>query len=1103
MPSPSRSLRSTTTRSPHDEDAVKVQTDPVDEQDATQLRDELQATLGTAYILARELGGGGMSRVFVAREAALDRDVVVKLLPPDLVADLSVDRFRREIQLAAQLQHPHIVPVLSAGEIRVGSANRPAVPYYTMPYVEGESLRARLARLGALPILETASILRDVAKALAYAHERGVVHRDIKPDNVLLSSGSAVVTDFGVAKALSSARREQAAMLTSIGTSLGTPAYMAPEQAAADPNTDHRADLYSFGCMAYELLSGRPPFTRRTLQQLLTAQMSEPPRSIRELRPDTPPLLAELVMRCLAKDADDRPQSAADLVSVLSGVHNMLEPNAAIPAGLVGGRMRLGWALALYLAAFGSVTILARTAIVAIGLPDWVLPGAVLVMALGLPVILTTAYVHATLYRALTRTQTPTTGGSAAPRGTMAKIAMRLSSHVSWRRTALGGVGALVAFAVLVGGWMELRALGIGPAGSLFGAGRLAARDRLVVTDFRVRGADSSLASVVSEAVRMTLGQSGVISVVSPTAIAAALRLMQRPPASRVDLALAREVAQREGAKAVVDGDVTPLGAGFVVTLRLVTADSGLELASFNETADSPRELLPALDKLTRALRGRIGESLRRVRADPPLAQVTTSSLEALHRYAEGVRANNVDADFGRAIYLLEAAVAIDTTFAMAWRKLGVAYANARFSRAKQDSALARAYQFRDRLTEREALLATAYFFSPGPGRDRQRALRAYESLLARDPSDPVATNNIATIYRDRRDWTRAAEFYRRGIAADSASIISYGALFRVLLGHGDLNEAEKMLATIRRRFPGVGSVNNDESQYWYARGRLDSAMAAAQRARGARAEQTQAAGAYLLASLARVQGHLADGRRHSAAGRAADAARGAAVPALADSVDAALEDVWFREDRARAVARLTATLASVPLGTLPMEQRDYFRIARVFALAGRPDRARAILGQYDAEVSDTSLRRWEEPYRSAALAEIALAERRPRDAIEELRKSAARSDGAVASCGRCIHAALGRAYDLAGMRDSAVASFERYLATRDLLPLRPEGDPQYLAGVHRRLGELYEVAGDVQRAVGHYSAFIELWKTADPELQPAVQDVKRRLARLNDQEQR
>ena len=193
------------------------------------LREQLQRTLGSAYQLERELGGGGMSQVFVAEETAFGRKVVVKVLPPDRTGDVNIDRFKREIQVAARLQHAHIVPVLTAGETN-------GLPYYTMPFVEGESLRARLAKNGALSTSETVNILRDVARALAYAHERGVVHRDIKPDNVMVSGGSAVVTDFGIAKAISASRNDSPdATLTQVGTSIGTPTYMAPEQAAGDP----------------------------------------------------------------------------------------------------------------------------------------------------------------------------------------------------------------------------------------------------------------------------------------------------------------------------------------------------------------------------------------------------------------------------------------------------------------------------------------------------------------------------------------------------------------------------------------------------------------------------------------------------------------------------------------------------------------------------------------------------------------------------------------------------------------------------------------------------------------------------------------------------
>src|SRR5688572_1451626 len=253
------------------------------------LREELEQALGSAYTLERELGGGGMSRVFLAEEKALGRKVVVKVLPPEIAAGVNVDRFKREIQMAARLQHPHIVPVLSSGEMG-------GVPFYTMPFVEGESARARLQRSGALPMTEIIGILRDVAKALTYAHERGIVHRDIKPDNVLLSGGSATVADFGIAKAIAAAKTENetgAVTLTQIGSSIGTPAYMAPEQAAADPSTNHRADIYSYGCMAFELLAGRPPFTAKTPQRLLAAQMADTPEPIASIRLDTPQPLAE------------------------------------------------------------------------------------------------------------------------------------------------------------------------------------------------------------------------------------------------------------------------------------------------------------------------------------------------------------------------------------------------------------------------------------------------------------------------------------------------------------------------------------------------------------------------------------------------------------------------------------------------------------------------------------------------------------------------------------------------------------------------------------------------------------------------------------------
>ncbi len=282
------------------------------------LQQQLQRTLGDRYTLERELGGGGMSRVFVAQETALGRSIVVKVLLPELAASVSADRFHREILLAAKLQHACIVPLLSAGV-------SDGLPFYTMPLVEGESLRGRLSRDHELPIHDVIRILRDIAGALSYAHEHRIVHRDIKPENVLLTRHHALVTDFGVAKALAASSRpgddaNTTELTTSVGLALGTPAYMSPEQAAADPDVDARADLYALGVVAYEMLAGQPLFAARSAQAMLAAHATEIPVPVTIRRPSTPPALAELVMLCIEKHPADRPQSAEAVVQALDGL---------------------------------------------------------------------------------------------------------------------------------------------------------------------------------------------------------------------------------------------------------------------------------------------------------------------------------------------------------------------------------------------------------------------------------------------------------------------------------------------------------------------------------------------------------------------------------------------------------------------------------------------------------------------------------------------------------------------------------------------------------------------------------------------------------------
>ncbi|HEY9480528.1 MAG TPA: tetratricopeptide repeat protein, partial [Gemmatimonadaceae bacterium] len=754
-------------------------------------------------------------------------------------------------------------------------------------------------------------------------------------------------------------------------------------------------------------------------------------------------------------------------------------------------------ALLVYLGSVAAVAVIAKAATIAIGLPDWVFPGAMLVMALGLPVILFTGYVQRVTRRALTATPTLTPGGSRQPQGTMATIALRASPHVSWKRATRGGIYALGTFAVLVIAFMVMRAFGIGPVGSLLASGKLSQSDALLIADFGVSHADSSVGRVVAEGVRANLSQSSSITLFSPANLSAALGRMQRDPATHVDAVLARQIAAREGLKAIVTGDVTGLGGGFVIALRLVSADSGNVLASYQTTVNGPSELVDGVDEVTRKLRGKIGESLRSVQASPPLAQVTTSSYEALKAYTDGTRAFDAEHDFQKAIPLLRQAVTIDTGFATAWRKLGTAYANAGFPQSVVDSAVTRAFRLRARLTDSERYLAEGYYYLIGPGHDREKAMAAYQALIARGDS-AYAANNLGVAYITRRDWTQAESYFRLSLRKQPSNMIPLPNLVGVLQTEGKRAAADSFLAI------GLVQVPNNTALLHLSIGRhyLDGDYARTEQLmdsldRATTSPVVRFTTRRYRGGLAIMQGRLADGERKIGEANAMLRELGGAGPPITDSIQLVLVDEWLRGDRERVAARLDAAVAALPLAGLAEQDRPYADLATAYARAGRPDQARAVLTQA-RQISDTALLREKAPVLRTVLGEIELAEGRPREAITEFRAGDRAPDGPVDADPLLVFFRLGRAFDLANEPDSAIAMFEQYLHT-------PFSDRAYddflmLAGIHKRLGELYEAKGDTARAVSHYAAFVELWKNSDPELQPAVEEVTRRLARLGEE---
>ncbi|HWP37865.1 MAG TPA: protein kinase [Gemmatimonadales bacterium] len=1035
------------------------------------LPSHLTAALGQTYRIERELGGGGMSRVFLAEEVELGRRVVIKVLPPEMAAGVNTERFRREIQLAAKLQHPHIVPLHAAGA--AGD-----LLYYVMPFIEGESLRAKLSRQGELPIPDAVRVLRDVVDAVAYAHRHGLVHRDIKPDNVLLSENHALVTDFGVAKAVTESASTHS--LTSVGVALGTPAYMAPEQATADPQMDHRADIYAIGALAYEMLAGRPPFVGSNAQSILAAHIADTPDPVTRHRASVPAPLAALVMRCLEKKPADRWQRAAELLAGLEDMLGSVTSGAATPAGTTMARAEPHHPLrvaGMFAGASVLVLLIVYAAVRLLGLPDWVVLGAMILLAIGLPIMVVTG-VHE-------RRRAAAPGHVPTPTG--------VTRHFTWRKALLGGGVAFAGLGILTTMYMAMRALGVGPVGTLVAAGVIDRRDPLIVADFANRTADSGLGPSITDAFRIDLAQSPMVRVLDGTAVADALARLNRGRVASLDSALAQEVAQREGIKAIVSGEIGTLGRGYALSARVISSADGRTLVAVRETADDDAEIIAAVDRLSKKMRERIGESLRSIRAADPLVRVTTGSLEALRKYTQAERASG-QGDYDRSIPLLREAIALDSTFAMAYRKLAVDLSNSGRSRSETMEAARRALQYRDRLPPRERYLTQAFYYTAAEP-NREQVMAAYRAALEVAPEDHAALNNLALTLLEAHRYAEAEPLAIRATRVDD-HVAHYDNALWALVTQGKFAAAESLLTRFMTRRP-----DDSNAPFWrgmLARARLDhgTAIAVYDSVRlGSPIPDLRRRASYHLATIAARQGRTAAAERHFSEMLAAYQDPSLAGTALTDALDLTGIALRLRDSRAAALRSIEAALARYPLREMPALDRPYLRLAMAYAEAGRPDRARAMHAEWQREV-DEQFRR-EDPYRHGAAAAIAEAEDRLEDAVASWR--AYTLDGCVWT-DLCGLFELARAFDAAGQTDSAVASYAA-LTDRSVWHVDVPSSAA-LGAALKRLGELFEQRGDRARAVEYYSRFVELWKDADPGLQPVVREVRLRLGRLTGEPQ-
>lgn len=377
--------------------------------------DQLREELAETYAIEREIGRGGMATVYLAQDLKHDRRVAVKVLLPELSTSLGTQRFLREVKIAAGLQHPHILPIYDSGEAA-------GLLYYVMPYVEGHTLRERLERETQLPIDESLQIVRDVANALSYAHKRGIVHRDIKPENILISEGYPVVADFGIARALTEAGGDK---LTQTGVAIGTPAYMSPEQVREGAQVDGRSDLYSLGCVLYEMLAGQPPFTGATPQVIMARHALDPVPPLRTVRGTVPESVERAVAQSLAKVPADRFTSGEQLIQAIATQPGIARPDLAtpptgeaVPSFFSELRRRRVYHTAILYVVIGlGVFEAADTAFPVLGLPPWMMTLVVLGTLLGFPFALVMAWMYDLTSKGLRRTSPM--GFSVTPPGTL------------------------------------------------------------------------------------------------------------------------------------------------------------------------------------------------------------------------------------------------------------------------------------------------------------------------------------------------------------------------------------------------------------------------------------------------------------------------------------------------------------------------------------------------------------------------------------------------------------------------------------------------------------------------------------------------------------
>jgi len=566
--------------------------------------------------------------------------------------------------------------------------------------------------------------------------------------------------------------------------------------------------------------------------------------------------------------------------------------------------------------------------------------------------------------------------------------------------------------------------------------------------------------------------------------VSAALRRMEKDPATPLTSALAREVAERVGAAAVVTGEIAPLGAGYVLSVRLIGTKDGATLLAERETADGASGLIAAVDQLSKKVREGIGESLRSIRGGEALEDVTTRSLDALRKYSQA----NAAADAGQQLKsrdLLREAIHLDTNFAMAYRKLAAIQSNLGDNLSEVAASARQAFELRDRLPERERLLSTAYYYWV-VDYDSDKVIAAYQQVLDTWPDDNTAGNNLARELNTRRRYPEAEAVLDRALANSPQVGVLYLNMINALVPQGKVAKGDSIMARWATAQPGSSIRFFAAFRYAFAKGDHDAALAYADSA-GVRSDPSwQALSHHQRAAVFRIRGQLARADREEHAEAELNRQSGTATQAFGAVLEVAASDVQFRDRPEAGLRKVDSALAKFPMNNLNPVDRPYLLLADFYVRAGEVGKAERMLADYERTVPEGLKRSDFARIYSRAL--LAFGKQQYPEAIAGFREFRAISGGEITALFE-----IGLAFDRMGQTDSALATYEAFAT----VPENGPGGRQYnLPRTWRRLGELYE-GKNKDKALEYYGKYIGIWKDADPDLQPKIREVKQRMAAL------